>query len=155
MADISQLTPIPGTKLSEGDVRRLESNLGSAVPNGLRNFLLEIGYASFIDVGFAYIKIGSQNAAFGQFYGKEPDMHFDPSDLESGALRIGDVKSHYPSGSLIFAGDELGGEYFIMNSEGGHGIYWMIYGEQSDYEWVCANFSDFVSLINIDPYDDA
>lgn len=154
MAEISQLTPIPETSLTEGDILSLESALGAPLPDDLSGFLMKIGYASFIDEGFAYVKIGRQNSAFGQFYGRRPGLKFDPYDFDSGALRLGDIKSHYPENTLIFAGDELGGEYFIGFSEGVKGVYWMIYGERADYEWVCESFTEFISLIVVEPYDD-
>lgn len=154
MAEISQLTSIQKTNLSEEDIRRLESALGAKLPDDIAQFLLEFGYASFIDEGLAYIEIGTQDSAFGQFYGKRPGVDFDPYDFNSGALRLGDGKSHYPEKSLVFAGDELGGEYFLTLSMENTGIYWMIYGGRADYEWVCGNFAEFMSLIKIDPYDD-
>lgn len=154
MAEISQLTQIPETTLTEEDILGLESALGASLPSDLSRFLMEVGYASFIDEGFAYITIGKQSSAFGQFYGRRPGVKFNPYDFDSGALRLGDVKSHYPEKSLIFAGDELGGEYFIGFAEGAKGVYWMIYGERADYEWVCESFAEFVSLIIVDPYGD-
>lgn len=154
MADISQITSIPGTNLSESDLRGLEVAVGRALPADVQRFFAGYGYASFSDVGFAYIKIGEQNSAFGQFYGKRPGVKFDPYDFNSGALRLGDAKSHYPENVLIFAGDELGGEYFLRFYDDSWRIYWMIYGPHADYEKVCDSFSEFVHLIQIDPYDD-
>ncbi len=154
MAEISELTPIPETNLTEKEIFILESALGAPLPGDLSRFLGKMGYASFIDVGFAHIKIGEQDSAFGQFYGRRPGVKFDPYDFDSGALRLGDIKSYYPEKALIFAGDELGGEYFMWFSEGSKGVYWMIYGERADYEWVCESFTEFISLIVVDPYDD-
>ena len=115
---------------------------------------MDFGYASFIDVGYGELDIGGQNAAFGQFYGKKPGSKFDPFDFESGALRIGDAKSHYPNGSVVFAGDELGGDYFIKVGGENTGVYWMIYAPERNSVFVCESFDSFLSRIRLTPYDD-
>ena len=154
MANFRDLSAIPGTNLNESDLLSLEDALGAHIPADLRDFLGTYGYASFIDQGYGEITIGDQNAAFGQFYGKRPSASFNPHDFDSGALRVGDVRSHYPRGSLIFAGDELGGEYFLKILGDNPGIYWMIYDSNSDSRFVCESFSDFLSRIVIRSYDD-
>lgn len=153
MASEDQLTRIPETALCDAEIDDLEAALGYTIPEDLRAFIGTFGYSSFIDIGYGGLAINGHKAAFGQFYGKRPGKEYDPRDFDSGALRLGDAKSHYPESSLIFAGDELGGEYFIQFGEKS-GIYWMIYGESSDFLKVCNSFNEFLSLIQVEPYDD-
>ena len=153
MATIDQLTPIANTTLNEAELQRLETGVGYDLPQDFRTFLAEVGYASFIDTGYGVILIGDKVGAFGQFYGKRPGMHFDPSGIRTGALRIGEELSHYPSGSIVFAGDELGGEYFIRVIAEQVSIYWMIYSEEADYIKVCDSFSEFLERLTVTPYD--
>lgn len=153
MATLDQLTPIPDTSLSGAEIGDLEAALGHLLPDALRTFLCNFGYASFIDIGFGVLDVKGRKAAFGQFYGKRPGTNYDPRDFDTGALRIGDPESHYPEGSLIFAGDELGGEYFFLFGQD-TGVYWMIYDESVDFLKVCSDIDEFVDLIEVEPYDD-
>jgi hypothetical protein len=154
MASYDQISPIPDTILTAQEVKLLEAALGESVPDDLKNFVMSYGYASFSDVGFGDLTFSGQNAAFGQFYGRRPGVKYDPYDFKSGALRIGDAESHYPPQSLIFAGDELGGEYFFGLGQSSPGIYWMIYGPDTDYIWVCGSFTQFIEMIEVNKYDD-
>ena len=154
MARVDQLTPIPNTELTENEIQRLETEVGHPLPKDFRAFLANIGYASFIDIGYGTIQIGDKEAAFGQFYGKRPGLIFDPSNFETGALQIGERRSHYPPAAIIFSGDELGGEYFIRVGDESPGIYWMLYSENADYIYLCDTFTQFLDRIVIEPYDD-
>lgn len=153
MANYDDLSSVQNTQLTRADVELIEVALGERIPTDLTNFLMRYGYSSFINVGFGALKIGQATAAFGQFYGKRPNEDFNILNSKS-SLRIGDQKSHYPPASLVFAGDELGGEYFIKLGDEEPGIYWMIYGDEADFVYICENFQTFFAMIEIQPYDD-